>query len=56
MRTVGSRRTRSATLADGSLEIGLRLGSKVLSAEKLADCFDDVCARGRCHDADALEK
>jgi hypothetical protein len=38
------------------LELGLHLGLKVLSAEELADCFDEVCACGRSHDADALKK
>jgi len=38
------------------LELGLHLGLKVLSAEELADCFDEVCACGRIHDADALKK
>jgi hypothetical protein len=38
------------------LELGLHLGLKVLSAEELADCFDEVCACGRIHDGDALKK
>jgi hypothetical protein len=38
------------------LELGLHLGLKVLSAEELADCFDEVCACGRSHDADAVKK
>jgi hypothetical protein len=38
------------------LELGLHLGLKVLSAEELADCFDEVCACGKSHDADALKK
>jgi hypothetical protein len=38
------------------LELGLHLGLRVLSAEELADCFDEVCACGRSHDADALKK
>ena len=38
------------------LELGLHLGLKMLSAEELADCFDEVCACGRSHDADALKK
>ena len=38
------------------LELGLHLGLKMLSAEELADCFDEVCACGRTHDADALKK
>lgn len=29
---------------------------KALSGEELADCFDEVCACGRSHDADALKK
>ena len=38
------------------LELGLHLGLKVLSAEELADCFDEVCLCGKEHDADALKK
>jgi hypothetical protein len=38
------------------LELGLHLGLRGLSAEELADCFDEVCACGRSHDADALKK
>ena len=38
------------------LELGLHLGLKVLSAEELADCFDEICTCGRSHDADALKK
>jgi hypothetical protein len=38
------------------LELGLHLGLKVLSAEELADCFEEVCGCGRFHDADALKK
>jgi hypothetical protein len=38
------------------LELGLHLGLEVLSAEELADCFDEVCGCGRFHDADALKK
>jgi hypothetical protein len=38
------------------LELGLHLGLKVLSSEELADCFDEICACGRSHDADALKK
>jgi hypothetical protein len=38
------------------LELGLHLGLKVLSAEELADCFDEVCPCGKTHNADALKK
>jgi len=38
------------------LELGLHLGLKVLTAEELADCFDEVCPCGEIHDADALKK
>jgi hypothetical protein len=38
------------------LELGLHLGLKVLSAEELADCFDEACPCGKTHNADALKK
>jgi len=38
------------------LELGLHLGLKVLSAEELAACFDEVCPCGTTHNADALKK
>ena len=38
------------------LELGLHLGLKTLTAEELADCFDEVCPCGKIHDADALKK
>jgi len=38
------------------LELGLHLGLKVLSAEELAACFDEVCPCGTIHNADALKK
>jgi len=38
------------------LELGLHLGLKVLTAEELADCFDEVCACRKIHDPDALKK
>jgi len=38
------------------LELGLHLGLKVLTAEELADCFDEVCPCGKVHDPDALKK
>jgi hypothetical protein len=38
------------------LELGLHLGLKVLTAEELADCFEEVCPCGKSHDADALKK
>jgi hypothetical protein len=38
------------------LELGLHLGLKLLSAEELADCFDEVCPCGKTHNADALKK
>jgi hypothetical protein len=38
------------------LELGLHLGLKVLTAEELTDCFDEVCLCGKVHDAEALKK
>jgi hypothetical protein len=38
------------------LELGLHLGLRVLSAEELAACFDEVCPCGTIHNADALKK
>jgi hypothetical protein len=38
------------------LELGLHLGLKLLSAEELAACFDEVCPCGKTHNADALKK
>jgi hypothetical protein len=38
------------------LELGMHLGLKVLTAEELADCFEEVCPCGKFHDADALKK
>jgi hypothetical protein len=38
------------------LELGLHLGLKVLTAEELAACFDEVCSCGMTHNADALKK
>lgn len=38
------------------LELGLHLGLKLLTAEELADCFEEVCSCGKPHDADALKK
>jgi hypothetical protein len=38
------------------LELGLHLGLRVLSAEELAACFDEVCSCGTTHNADALKK
>jgi hypothetical protein len=38
------------------LELGLHLGLKLLTAEELADCFDELCSCGKSHDADALKK
>jgi hypothetical protein len=37
------------------LELGLNLGLNTLSAENLADCFDEICPCGKSHDADALK-
>lgn len=38
------------------LEIGLHLGLNKVTAEELADCFDEVCPCGGVHDPDALKK
>jgi hypothetical protein len=38
------------------LELGLHLGLRVLSAEELPACFDEVCPCGTTHSADALKK
>jgi cytochrome b involved in lipid metabolism len=38
------------------MELGLNLGLNVLTDEELADCFDEFCACGKAHDADALKK
>jgi len=38
------------------LELGMHLGLKLLTAEELADCFEEVCPCGKRHDADALKK
>ena len=38
------------------LELGLNLGLKALTAEELAECFDELCPCGETHDADALKK
>jgi len=38
------------------LELGLNLGLKALTAEELADCFDEMCPCGEAHDADVLKK
>jgi hypothetical protein len=38
------------------LELGLNLGLNALTAEELADCFEEVCPCGEPHDADALKK
>lgn len=38
------------------LELGFGLGLNALSAEELADCFDELCPCGESHDADALKK
>lgn len=37
-------------------EMGLGLGLEKLTAEELADCFQEVCPCGKEHDADALKK
>jgi len=37
------------------LELGMNLGLRSLSAENLADCFDELCPCGKSHDADALK-
>ena len=36
--------------------VGLELGLERLTAEELADCFDEPCDCGDLHDADALKK
>lgn len=36
--------------------MGLELGLEKLSAEELADCFDELCDCGEVHDPDALKK
>jgi len=38
------------------LVLGLHLGLSELTAEELADCFEEVCPCGKFHDADALKK
>jgi hypothetical protein len=38
------------------MELGLSLGLDALTDEELADCFDEFCACGKAHDADALKK
>jgi len=38
------------------MELGLNLGLDKLTAEELADCFDEVCPCGKTHDPDALKK
>ena len=38
------------------LEVGLSLGLEKLTAEELADCFDQICPCGENHDADAMKK
>ena len=35
---------------------GLDLGIEALSAEELADCFDELCACGKRHTPDNLRK
>jgi len=40
----------------GLLEVGLPLGLDKLTAEELADCFEEVCACGKQHSADSLKK
>lgn len=40
----------------GLLEMGLPLGLDKLTAEELADCFDEVCSCGQEHTGDALKK
>jgi len=38
------------------LELGWNLRLRRLSAEELADCFDELCPCGEVHDPDALKK
>ncbi len=38
------------------IEMGLPLGLDKLTAEELADCFDEVCSCGQEHTGDALKK
>jgi hypothetical protein len=38
------------------MELGLNLGLAKLTAEELADCFDEFCRCGQVHDPDALKK
>ncbi len=38
------------------MELGLNLGLARLTAEELADCFDEFCKCGKDHDPDALKK
>lgn len=40
----------------GMFDVGLPLGLSTLTAEELADCFDEMCPCGKAHDADALKK
>lgn len=40
----------------GLLEMALPLGLDKLTAEELADCFEEVCPCRKAHDADALKK
>jgi hypothetical protein len=38
------------------LSMGMELGLECLTAEELADCFDEICPCGKVHDPEALKK